>query len=130
MGFGLPGVLYLDEQPDNFDFIVVSPQAFPNVPWWELDSLATLNALLEEVIANYRVDESRVYLTGLSMEVMALGLWPANIQSNLPPPAPFLAVVFAHAPCPATRSFAKLLMCPPGPSTAQMTTFHHQKRSK
>jgi predicted peptidase len=67
MGHGLPQVLYLGEQPEDFPFIVVSPQAFPNVPWWDGDSLAILNALLDEVMALYQVDPARVYLTGLSM---------------------------------------------------------------
>lgn len=67
MSYGLPAVLYLDEQPEPFPFVVVSPQAFPNVPWWQGNSLAVLNALLDEVIATYRIDPSRVYLTGLSM---------------------------------------------------------------
>ena len=67
MSFGLPGVLYLQEQPEEFPFVVVSPQAFPETPWWSGDTLVVLNALLDEVISNYRIDESRVYLTGLSM---------------------------------------------------------------
>jgi predicted peptidase len=67
MSFGLPEVLYKGDQPEDFPFIVVSPQAFPNVPWWEGDTLAILNALLAEVMETYQVDPSRVYLTGLSM---------------------------------------------------------------
>ena len=67
MSMGLPEVLYAGEQPDDFPFVVVSPQAFPNGAWWDGDTLAILNALLEEVITTYRVDPDRVYLTGLSM---------------------------------------------------------------
>lgn len=67
MSFGLPEVLYKGEQPQDFPFVVVSPQAFPNVPWWEGDTLAILNVLLDEVINTYQVDPNRVYLTGLSM---------------------------------------------------------------
>jgi predicted peptidase len=44
-------------------FIVVSPQC-PGNQWWSPD---VLGALLDEVIATHRVDERRVYLTGLSM---------------------------------------------------------------
>ncbi len=47
----------------EFPFIVVSPQC-PARQWWSND---VLSALLDEIIANYRVDERRVYLTGLSM---------------------------------------------------------------
>jgi predicted peptidase len=67
MSFGLPEVLYSGDQPEDFPFIVVSPQAFPGVPWWEGDTLAFVNALLEEVIDTYAVDPERVYLSGLSM---------------------------------------------------------------
>jgi predicted peptidase len=46
-------------------FIVVSPQC-PKDSWWtkELDVLINL---LDEINDNYNVDETRVYLTGLSM---------------------------------------------------------------
>ena len=44
-------------------FIIVCPQC-PNDESWSPD---TLNALLDEVIGQCRVDEDRVYLTGLSM---------------------------------------------------------------
>lgn len=67
MSMGLPEVLYAGDQPDDFPFVVVSPQAFPNTAWWVGDTLAILNALIEEVISIYRVDPDRVYLTGLSM---------------------------------------------------------------
>ena len=67
MSYGLPEVLYSGDQPPDFPFVVVSPQAFPGIPWWEGDTLAILNALLDEVIETYPIDRSRVYLTGLSM---------------------------------------------------------------
>jgi predicted peptidase len=67
MSFGLPGALHLGEHPEDFPFVVVSPQAFPNTPWWSGDTLIVLNALLDQVVSEYRIDESRVYLTGLSM---------------------------------------------------------------
>jgi predicted peptidase len=51
----------VDGKPD-FPFIVVSPQS-PGRGWQP----ETLNGLLDEVIAKYRVDTDRVYLTGLSM---------------------------------------------------------------
>ena len=67
MSYGLPEVLYQGDQPEDFPFIVVSPQAYSNVPWWEGDTLPILYALLAEVIESYQVDPARVYLTGLSM---------------------------------------------------------------
>ncbi|MFC2030780.1 alpha/beta hydrolase-fold protein [Chloroflexota bacterium] len=67
MSYGLPAVLYQGEEPDEFPFIVITPQAFPGVPWWQGDTLAILGALLDEVQRTYHVDPGRVYLTGLSM---------------------------------------------------------------
>ncbi len=67
LSMGLPAVLHLGEQPEDFPFVVVSPQAFPGSTWWTGDTLAILNALLGEVSEAYQVDPDRVYLTGLSM---------------------------------------------------------------
>lgn len=50
-------------QGHQLPFIVVSPQC-PSQRWWAED---VLNALLDHILANYRVDARRVYLTGLSM---------------------------------------------------------------
>jgi predicted peptidase len=58
----------VDTDP-NFPFIVVSPQA-PEGERWEI---AKLDALLAEVRKTYRIDESRIYLTGLSMG--GFGTW-------------------------------------------------------
>jgi len=52
----------VEERPD-FPFIVASPQC-PAGQVWDVDVLVEL---LDEVVGNYPVDESRVYLTGLSM---------------------------------------------------------------
>ncbi len=46
----------------DFPFIVVSPQS--NGRGWNPD---TLNALIDDLVAHYRVDTDRIYLTGLSM---------------------------------------------------------------
>jgi predicted peptidase len=67
MSYGLPEVLHKGDQPDDFPFVVISPQAYPNVPWWEGDTLAIIHALVQEAIDTYQIDPARVYLTGLSM---------------------------------------------------------------
>ena len=67
LSYGLPAVLQAGEQPEEFPFIVVSPQAFPGGTWWTEDALPVLDALLGDVLATYRADPDRVYLTGLSM---------------------------------------------------------------
>jgi len=59
---GLPKMV---ENRKDFPFIVVSPQCLEG-KWW-LHKTETLKALLDEIMAKYNVDRSRVYLTGLSM---------------------------------------------------------------
>lgn len=56
------------EAGEEYPFIVVSPQS-PGRGW---DPQA-LSALLDEVVSTHRVDEDRVYLTGLSMG--GFGTW-------------------------------------------------------
>ena len=55
-------------QHPEFPFIVVSPQC-PEGQIWSSDALLEL---LDETLKNYKVDASRVYLTGLSMGGYAL----------------------------------------------------------
>jgi predicted peptidase len=62
------------EHMTNFPFIVVSPQC-PNGQWWSNEILATL---LDEVIAQYKVDTNRIYLTGLSMG--GFGAWNLALE--------------------------------------------------
>jgi predicted peptidase len=61
----------LIEGGKQFPFIVVSPQC-PKDHWWN-NELVTLTALLDEVVAKHKVDQDRVYLTGLSMG--GFGTW-------------------------------------------------------
>ena len=53
----------LIEEGQGFPFIVVSPQC-PEDQWW---SVKTLDKLLNDIVAQYRVDEDRIYVTGLSL---------------------------------------------------------------
>ena len=53
----------------RFPFIVVAPQS--QRLGWDVEAL---NALLDEVVAHYRVDPDRVYLTGFSMGATGLGI--------------------------------------------------------
>jgi poly(3-hydroxybutyrate) depolymerase len=50
------------EQGDTFPFVVVAPQC--SAAWWDG---AQLEAFIEDLKTRYRIDRTRVYLTGLSM---------------------------------------------------------------
>ena len=60
-GIGLPRRL---EREVEFPFIVVSPVCPEGEIWTDVDALA---ALVDQIVRDYKVDRSRVYLTGHSM---------------------------------------------------------------
>ena len=62
------------EKMTNFPFIVVSPQC-PDGQWWSTEVLLTL---LDDMVDRYRVDQSRIYLTGLSMG--GFGTWSLALE--------------------------------------------------
>jgi len=59
------------EKNADFPFIVISPQC-PEGQWW---NTYLLKGMIDDVLAKYNVDKSRVYLTGLSMGGLARGNW-------------------------------------------------------
>ena len=62
------------EEKEDFPFVVLSPQC-PEGNWWERENLI---ALLDEIVANYDIDEERIYLTGLSMG--GFGTWALAVD--------------------------------------------------
>lgn len=61
------------EGKKDFPFVVISPQC-PEDAWWsDGPQIDTLNALLDHITAKYRIDEDRIYVTGLSMG--GFGTW-------------------------------------------------------
>jgi poly(3-hydroxybutyrate) depolymerase len=67
----------LIEEGKEFPLIVISPQC-PNGRWWEP---MELTSLLDEIVAEYTVDQDRIYVTGLSMG--GFGTWTlAAFQPN------------------------------------------------
>lgn len=69
------GLAPLMDKRDDFEFVVVSPQALAKYPWqqcWKPDDLITL---LDHLLTTYHIDPKRVYLTGLSMG--GYGTWAA-----------------------------------------------------
>jgi predicted peptidase len=65
---GIPKML---ESRDDFPFIVISPQC-PEKGWWT-DYTQTLKSLIDSIVKEYKVDKSRIYITGLSMG--GFGTW-------------------------------------------------------
>lgn len=57
------GPAKLVEQGKEFPFAIVSPQCPKNKRWEPTD----LIALLDEIISKYKIDENKIYVTGLSM---------------------------------------------------------------
>lgn len=82
----LHGIPQLLENGQELPFIVVSPQC-PADSHWTLH-VESLNALLDDVISRHRVDEQRVYLTGLSMggagAWMLAGAYPERFAAVVP----------------------------------------------
>lgn len=81
---GLPKTL---QKGGNFPFIVLTPQC-PTGKWWsDPDVSEMVMAMLDEVCKKYKVDKSRIYLTGLSMG--GYGTWSLAQQN----PHRFAAIV-------------------------------------
>ncbi|ATL47267.1 phospholipase [Chitinophaga caeni] len=78
---GLPHMLKHRQQ---FPFIMIAPLAKSAINYWDINSL---NILYEEIISLYKVDLSRIYLTGLSMG--GHGTWTWGMDS----PGKFAAIV-------------------------------------
>jgi predicted peptidase len=76
--YGLPEVLDFGPIPDNFEFVVLAPQAGPGTSWWAGRQPEAVGALVEQAIADYRIDPTRVYVTGISMG--GYGSWHAAVD--------------------------------------------------
>jgi predicted peptidase len=70
---GPPKLLEEKESPLAGRFVVVSPQCPAEHHW----TVEMGNALLDSILADYRIDKSRVYLTGLSMGGFGTWTWAA-----------------------------------------------------
>jgi predicted peptidase len=63
------GLAKIVEQDPAFPFIVASPQC-PKDEWWSMEALTLL---LDDLERKYRIDRTRIYVTGLSMG--GFGTW-------------------------------------------------------
>ncbi|QMW06057.1 carboxylesterase family protein [Spirosoma foliorum] len=79
--YGLP---HLVDKGRDFNFIIASPQC-PDGKFWSTDNW--FDSLYNELITKYRVDQKRVYLTGISMG--GYGAW----QTAIAYPDKFAALV-------------------------------------
>jgi len=68
------GPAKLAEEGKDLGFIIVSPQC-PDGKWWS-NCIEKVMALIDETCDNYNVDQSRIYLTGLSMG--GYGTWAVH----------------------------------------------------
>ena len=68
------GPAKLIKQGKEFPFIIVSPQC-PENQWWDIDAL---NVLLNDIVKKFKVDEDRIYVTGLSMG--GYGTWALALK--------------------------------------------------
>jgi predicted peptidase len=63
-------LLKITSQQKDFPFMIIAPQMPAYDGWWSVESL---DALLDHVLATYKIDSNRVYLTGISLG--AYGVW-------------------------------------------------------
>ncbi len=61
------GVPKIVNSKKDFQFIAISPQCPIDFVWRDEEMLIALESLLLKIIKNFRVDKSRLYVTGLSM---------------------------------------------------------------
>ena len=61
------GVPKIVDSKIDFQFIAISPQCPIDFVWRDEEMLIALESLLLKIIKNFRVDKSRLYVTGLSM---------------------------------------------------------------
>ena len=55
-----------DRIPASFDELVLHPRAYAEAMWWTAAQVDNITRLVERVKRQYNVDESRVYITGIS----------------------------------------------------------------
>lgn len=67
------------ENRQGFPFILVSPQCSEGGWWTDEEQLEFLEALLKTILAEYRIDIHRIYLTGLSMG--GYGTWSLALRN-------------------------------------------------
>ena len=98
--YGPPQVV---DQGKNFAFIIASPQC-PAGKYWSTDNW--FEPLYAELMAKYRIDSKRVYLTGISMG--GYGTW----QTAVAYPDKFAAIVPLCGGCDDSTQLCKISQVP------------------
>lgn len=98
----------LIDEGQGFPFIVVSRQCPEHQRW----SVKTLDKLLNDIVAQYRIDEDRIYVTGLSLG--GYRTWPCAFRTGLQPSRPSAAAASRLASAGSST-------CPSGRFTARKT---------
>jgi predicted peptidase len=98
--YGLPQLV---EQGHDYEFIIASPQC-PDGKFWSTDNW--FEPLYEELIAKYRIDPKRVYLTGISMG--GYGVW----QTAVAYPDKFAAIMPLCGGCDDSTQICRISQIP------------------
>ncbi|AUD04102.1 carboxylesterase family protein [Spirosoma pollinicola] len=93
----------LVQQGKDFPFIIASPQC-PDGKYWSTDNW--LDPLYSDLLANYRIDPKRVYLTGISMG--GNGTW----QTAVAYPDKFAAIVPLCGGCDDSTQICRIKHLP------------------
>ncbi|GBL26636.1 hypothetical protein EMGBS8_05840 [Verrucomicrobiota bacterium] len=74
------------EQRGTVPYVMIAPQCPANSGW----NVGTLDKLLDQVLADYRVDKKRVVLTGLSLGGFGTWSWSTEHPERFAGPRPHL----------------------------------------
>ncbi|QDE71626.1 hypothetical protein BHS09_34135 [Myxococcus xanthus] len=79
---------YIDREGKDYPFILVSPQTSTSGFWSAYEAQYNLDPFFEHILATYKTDRKRVYLTGLSMGGAGTfnyaSLFPSKLAAAIP----------------------------------------------
>ena len=102
----------LIERGESFPYVVVSPQCPEAESWDQSRQEVLLLELLDHLAKQFKIDQDRIYLTGLSMGPMAPGGWPPTTPKGSPRSFPFAVEASPRTPtnskgCPSGSFMAR-----------------------
>ncbi len=105
---------YINENPERFTFIIVAPQCRPGTVWTG-EMIEQAVAALDQSIAEFNGDDSRVYLAGYSMG--GYGVWHLGILY----PNKFAALVPIAGGIKPNSTLVRDEIPPPSPKISALT---------